>query len=165
MSFVDIRFFLFFDYFSFSISFSFIEIYLLFCTVFFYVENTFDDSNVNDARGGLNDVSLHHQHQQIPSEYKQTAMSANEHRDKYYATVRKPMNEQHSPMGNTLERIPEYSEDIYPYATFHLPDEDNMASNPMLMSRYSGSSNAGTIPISANLYNSRNSMSSMKEVS
>lgn len=91
-------------------------------------------------------------------------MTASEHREKYYATVRKSIGEQQSPTGNTLERIPEYSEDIYPYATFHLPDEENLASNPILMSRYSVSSNAGTMPISANLYNSRNSMSSMKEV-
>lgn len=105
----------------------------------------------------------HHQPQQISSDYKQTQISAAEHREKYYATVRKPMGEQQSPTGN-LERIPEYSEDIYPYATFHLPDEENLSGNPMLMSRYSASSNAGTIPISANLYNSRNSMSSAKEV-
>jgi len=32
------------------------------------------------------------------------------------------------PIGN----IPEYSEDIYPYATFHLPEQENMASNPQL---------------------------------
>ncbi|XP_071546322.1 cell adhesion molecule Dscam2-like isoform X3 [Panulirus ornatus] len=36
-------------------------------------------------------------------------------RDAYYATVRKPQ-----PVPATLERIPEYSEDIYPYATFQL---------------------------------------------
>ncbi|XP_059481325.1 cell adhesion molecule Dscam2-like isoform X4 [Neocloeon triangulifer] len=49
----------------------------------------------------------------------------------YYATVRKPMP---SPIRDisTLERIPEYSEDIYPYATFHLPEQENMASNPQL---------------------------------
>lgn len=115
----------------------------------------------NDPRG-LNDIH-DHQQQQISSDYKQTQMSAAEHREKYYATVRKPMTEQQSPTGN-LERIPEYSEDIYPYATFHLPDEENLSGNPMLMSRYSASSNAGTMPMSANLYNSRNSMSSVKEV-
>lgn len=115
----------------------------------------------NDQRG-LNDIH-NHQQQQIASDYKQTQMSAAEHREKYYATVRKPMSEQQSPTGN-LERIPEYSEDIYPYATFHLPDEENLSGNPMLMSRYCASSNAGTMPISANLYNSRNSMSSVKEV-
>lgn len=93
----------------------------------------------------------------MPSDYKLGPMSA-EHRDKYYATVRKPMSEQQSPGTNTLERIPEYSEDIYPYATF-LPNEDNMAGNPM-MSRYGTTNNAGTIPISASLYNPRHSMSS-----
>lgn len=115
----------------------------------------------NDPRG-LNDIH-NHQQQPISSDYKQTQMSAAEHREKYYATVRKPMTEQQSPTGN-LERIPEYSEDIYPYATFHLPDEENLSGNPMLMSRYSASSNAGTMPMSANLYNSRNSMTSVKEV-
>lgn len=123
--------------------------------------NGFSDSMSNDPRG-LNDIH-DHQQQQISSDYKQTQMSAAEHREKYYATVRKPMSEQQSPTGN-LERIPEYSEDIYPYATFHLPDEENLSGNPMLMSRYSASSNAGTMPMSANLYNSRNSMSSVKEV-
>lgn len=28
-----------------------------------------------------------------------------------------------------LERIPEYSEDIYPYATFHLPEHENQSAN------------------------------------
>lgn len=36
----------------------------------------------------------------------------------------------HSPDNSILDRIPEYSEDIYPYATFHLPDHENMAGNP-----------------------------------
>jgi len=31
-----------------------------------------------------------------------------------------------------IGNIPEYSEDIYPYATFHLPEQENMASNPQL---------------------------------
>lgn len=42
-----------------------------------------------------------------------------------------------------LERIPEYSEDIYPYATFHLPDQENMAGNPAIMLKPSGG-NAST---------------------
>lgn len=97
----------------------------------------------------------------MQSEYK---LGPGEHRDKFYATVRKPMPEQQSPSGNTLERIPEYSEDIYPYATY-LPNEDNLAGNPM-MSRYGTTNNAGTIPISAaNLYNSRHPISSSKDVS
>lgn len=99
----------------------------------------------------------------MPSDYKLGPMSAAEHRDKFYATVRKPMPEQQSPNGNTLERIPEYSEDIYPYATY-LPNEDNLAGNPM-MSRYGTTNNAGTIPISASLYNPRHSMSSNKDAS
>ncbi|KAK6620098.1 hypothetical protein RUM44_006498 [Polyplax serrata] len=41
------------------------------------------------------------------------------HREQYYATVKKPLK---SPVRDlpTLERIPEYAEDIYPYATFQL---------------------------------------------
>lgn len=39
-------------------------------------------------------------------------------------------NNNHSPDNSILDRIPEYSEDIYPYATFHLPDHENMAGNP-----------------------------------
>lgn len=119
----------------------------------------FDNGNGSETRG-LND-STHHSSMQ--SDYKLGPMSAAEHREKYYATVRKPMPEQQSPNGNTLERIPEYSEDIYPYATY-LPNEDNMAGNPM-MSRYGTTNNAGTIPISASLYNPRHSMSSNKDVS
>ncbi|XP_069692741.1 cell adhesion molecule Dscam2-like [Periplaneta americana] len=51
-----------------------------------------------------------------------------EQRERYYATVRKPAQLQ-SP---GLERIPEYSEDIYPYATFHLAEQETMAANPQL---------------------------------
>ncbi|CAG2057789.1 unnamed protein product [Timema podura] len=42
-----------------------------------------------------------------------------EQREQYYATVRKPLRSPVREMA-TLERIPEYSEDIYPYATFEL---------------------------------------------
>ncbi|GLG93649.1 Down syndrome cell adhesion molecule-like protein Dscam2 [Gryllus bimaculatus] len=42
-----------------------------------------------------------------------------EQREQYYATVRKPLRSPVHEMA-TLERIPEYSEDIYPYATFQL---------------------------------------------
>ena len=47
----------------------------------------------------------------------------------HYTTNRKPKGDQ-SPDNSILDRIPEYSEDIYPYATFHLPDHENMAGNP-----------------------------------
>lgn len=125
---------------------------------FFSLENGFDGASSSETRG-LNETH----HAAMPSDYKLCGpMSAAEQREKYYQTARKPMSEQHSPNGNTLERIPEYSEDIYPYATY-LPDEDNLAGNPM-MSRYGTTNNAGTIPISANLYNSRHSMSSNKDV-
>lgn len=121
----------------------------------------FDSGSGSETRG-LSDSS-HHQHTSMPSDYKLGPMTTAEHREKYYATVRKPMSEQQSPNANTLERIPEYSEDIYPYATY-LPNEDNLSGNPM-MSRYGTTNNAGTIPISASLYNPRHSMSSNKDVS
>lgn len=53
-----------------------------------------------------------------------------EHRDQYYATVRKAPQSPCRDSSSALERIPEYSEDIYPYATFHLPDQENFAGNP-----------------------------------
>lgn len=54
-----------------------------------------------------------------------------EYREQFYATVRKASSQQ-SPRDSEagLERIPEYSEDIYPYATFHLPDHENQSGNP-----------------------------------
>lgn len=125
-----------------------------------HVGSPFDNGSGSDTRG-LSD-STHHQHSSMSSDYKLGPMSTSAHREKYYATVRKPMSEQQSPTNNTLERIPEYSEDIYPYATY--PNEDNLAGNPM-MSRYGTTNNAGTIPISASLYNPRHSMSSNKDVS
>jgi hypothetical protein len=40
------------------------------------------------------------------------------------------VRKQSSPnLDSALERIPEYSEDIYPYATFHLKDQDKGSSN------------------------------------
>lgn len=50
---------------------------------------------------------------------KSSKLSISEHREQFYQTVRK----QSSP-DSALERIPEYSDDIYPYATFHLKDQD-----------------------------------------
>ncbi|XP_076675907.1 cell adhesion molecule Dscam2 isoform X2 [Andrena cerasifolii] len=44
-----------------------------------------------------------------------------EQREQYYATVRKPPRSPIHDMA-TLEKIPEYSEDIYPYATFQLEE-------------------------------------------
>ncbi|XP_034252481.1 Down syndrome cell adhesion molecule-like protein Dscam2 [Thrips palmi] len=60
-----------------------------------------------------------------------------EHRDQYYTSVRKPLQ---SPCRdiNALERIPEYSEDIYPYATFHLPEHENMGGNPQRRGTFLG---------------------------
>ncbi|XP_047490923.1 Down syndrome cell adhesion molecule-like protein Dscam2 [Penaeus chinensis] len=48
-------------------------------------------------------------------EAEQNKTNLLQQRDTYYATVRKPQ-----PVPATLERISEYSEDIYPYATFQL---------------------------------------------
>ncbi|EEB19411.1 Down syndrome cell adhesion molecule precursor, putative [Pediculus humanus corporis] len=50
-------------------------------------------------------------------------------REKFYASINKVTQ---SPMKNmnSLELIPEYAEEICPYATFHLPDQENMAGNP-----------------------------------
>lgn len=55
-----------------------------------------------------------------------------EQQQQHYATNRKMKGDNHSPGqdNSMLDRIPEYSEDIYPYATFHLPDHENMAGNP-----------------------------------
>ncbi|XP_033338230.2 cell adhesion molecule Dscam2 isoform X4 [Megalopta genalis] len=44
-----------------------------------------------------------------------------EQREQYYATVRKPLRSPIHEMA-TLEKIPEYSEEIYPYATFQLEE-------------------------------------------
>ncbi|XP_015600048.1 Down syndrome cell adhesion molecule-like protein Dscam2 isoform X2 [Cephus cinctus] len=44
-----------------------------------------------------------------------------EQREQYYATVMKPLRSPIHEMA-TLERIPEYSDDIYPYATFQLKE-------------------------------------------
>ncbi|KZC04295.1 Down syndrome cell adhesion molecule-like protein Dscam2, partial [Dufourea novaeangliae] len=44
-----------------------------------------------------------------------------EQREQYYATVRKPLRSPIHEMA-TLEKIPEYSDEIYPYATFQLQE-------------------------------------------
>ena len=54
-----------------------------------------------------------------------------EQREQYYATVRKPGQQSPCREVSALERIPEYSEDIYPYATFHLPEQENLSANPI----------------------------------
>uniref|UniRef100_A0A1B0GIB4 Down syndrome cell adhesion molecule-like protein Dscam2 n=2 Tax=Lutzomyia longipalpis TaxID=7200 RepID=A0A1B0GIB4_LUTLO len=53
-----------------------------------------------------------------------------EQRDQPYSTVRKSITQSPCRDSAVLDRIPEYSEDIYPYATFHLPDQENMSGNP-----------------------------------
>ncbi|KAJ1531014.1 hypothetical protein ONE63_005846 [Megalurothrips usitatus] len=60
-----------------------------------------------------------------------------EHRDQYYTSVRKPLQSPCRDL-NALERIPEYSEDIYPYATFHLPEHENMGGNPQRRGTFLG---------------------------
>lgn len=68
-----------------------------------------------------NDSSRQQQLQPTYQHGKNSKLSISEHREQYYQTVRK----QSSPgLDSNLERIPEYSEDIYPYATFHLKDQD-----------------------------------------
>lgn len=78
--------------------------------IFCIYEGSNYDSRGGSETRGLNESS-HHQH--ASSDYKLTPMTTAEQREKYYATIRKPMSEQ-SPTGNhSLERIPEYSEGIY----------------------------------------------------
>lgn len=74
--------------------------------------------------GGAND----------PSSQTQAALDNKhnmEQREQYYATVRKPGQQSPCREVSALERIPEYSEDIYPYATFNLPEQENLSANPM----------------------------------
>ncbi|XP_046406478.1 Down syndrome cell adhesion molecule-like protein Dscam2 isoform X2 [Ischnura elegans] len=58
-----------------------------------------------------------------------TASMENKHnlaqREQYYASARKapPSPAPPNPGFTTLDRIPEYAEDIYPYATFHVPTD------------------------------------------
>ncbi|XP_017766445.1 PREDICTED: Down syndrome cell adhesion molecule-like protein Dscam2 isoform X1 [Eufriesea mexicana] len=59
-----------------------------------------------------------------------------EQREQYYATVRKPGQQSPCREVSALERIPEYSEDIYPYATFNLPEQENLSVNPMRQAFY-----------------------------
>lgn len=94
-------------------------------------------SDIGNVSGDSNAVAHHHANHQN-SEHKYSGITAAERmdRERYYATVRKPTGQQQSPTPVAeLERIPEYSEDIYPYATFHLPDQGN------LPGRHSTSSN------------------------
>lgn len=67
--------------------------------------------------------------QQLPpyQHGKNSKLSISEHREQYYQTVRK-QSAQSPGLDSALERIPEYSEDIYPYATFHLKDQDKSGS-------------------------------------
>lgn len=52
-----------------------------------------------------------------------------QHREQYYGTMRKSCQQSPGDSVVALERIPEYSEDIYPYATFHLPEHENQSAN------------------------------------
>jgi len=77
-----------------------------------------------EGSGGAND----------PSSQTQAALDNKhnmEQREQYYATVRKPGQQSPCREVSALERIPEYSEDIYPYATFNLPEQENLSANPM----------------------------------
>ncbi|XP_059489683.1 cell adhesion molecule Dscam2-like isoform X2 [Neocloeon triangulifer] len=68
--------------------------------------------NAGGASSAASAASLQN-HSNSASESKSAAQQ-------YYATVRKPPPSP-APDFATLECIPEYSEDIYPYATFHVP--------------------------------------------
>ncbi|XP_066603211.1 cell adhesion molecule Dscam2-like isoform X2 [Prorops nasuta] len=58
-----------------------------------------------------------------------------EQREQYYATVRKSGQESPRRDSSLQDRIHDYSEDdIYPYATFHLPEQENLSANPMRQS-------------------------------
>ncbi|XP_076641618.1 cell adhesion molecule Dscam2 isoform X1 [Halictus rubicundus] len=59
-----------------------------------------------------------------------------EQREQYYATVRKPGQQSPCREVSALERIPEYSEDIYPYATFNLSEQENLSANPIRPAYY-----------------------------
>lgn len=87
-----------------------------------------------------------------------------EHREKYYASARKTSTS--SPCRDSsgaLERIPEYSEDIYPYATFHLPDQENLSGNPNRNCIYESRDSEGKIRHSK--HRSRNKSKSFKSES
>lgn len=78
------------------------------------------------------------------NQQKYSSMCAAERmdRERYYATVRKPSSQEQSLSPTSeLDRIPEYSEDIYPYATFHLPDQSNLSSGHVVVGRHGVSSN------------------------
>lgn len=49
------------------------------------------------------------------------------HREQYYGTMRKTCQQSPRNLVVALERTPEYSEEIYPYATFHLPEHENQS--------------------------------------
>lgn len=66
----------------------------------------------------------------LGSNSKHSKLSMQEQRDQYYATVRKLSTQSPCNDPNALERIPEYSEDIYPYATFHLKDQEKPVCRP-----------------------------------
>lgn len=77
------------------------------------------------------DTSRQPQQQHLQPTYqhgKNSKLSISEHREQYYQTVRK-QSAQSPGLDSALERIPEYSDDIYPYATFHLKDQEKSSSN------------------------------------
>lgn len=83
---------------------------------------------------GHNDsISVHLENNKYSTgeQHQQQMQQAQQQQQQHYATNRKMKGgDNHSPDNSILDRIPEYSEDIYPYATFHLPDHENMAGNP-----------------------------------
>ncbi|XP_034948781.1 Down syndrome cell adhesion molecule-like protein Dscam2 isoform X2 [Chelonus insularis] len=97
---------------------SVIAVVLVVGGVCFCLRNHSIRSRGNNDRNSQTQVALDNKHNM-------------EQREQFYATVRKPSQQSPCREVNALERIPEYSEDIYPYATFHLPEQENLSANPI----------------------------------
>jgi hypothetical protein len=64
---------------------------------------------------------------------KNMKLSISQPKEQYYQSIRK-RSTQSAELDN--DRIPEYSSDIYPYATFHLKDQDKARSPKQPLSVY-----------------------------
>jgi hypothetical protein len=113
---------------------------------------------ISDARDSFDDPPPGPFPDPLQMQQKNSKLSISEHREQYYATARKQSAQSpcHDPTINPLERIPEYSEDIYPYATFHLKDQEKMSNN---------STRSGLIEESGGIiYDSRDALSTSKKI-
>lgn len=122
-----------------------------FLNISFYSIWTYLDNNRSYIDGAPTEIGNHPSSDEIAmtnhhssNEHKYSGMSAAERldRERYYATVRKPMSQQQqqNSVADDLDRIPEYSEDIYPYATFHLSDQVNLSNTQVMIGRRESSS-------------------------